>query len=271
MAVTSAGYDGTVFEADWSSLFSRAGHAPTVSDAGSWLVTAVPAQDRKVRVAVGSGAGYGVFDTVTAAIDITLPTVTAARWSTIVCRRNWTTNTTSFVALTSTSTQVLGALESDPGTGMNDTALALVRVSPGVQVPDRVVDLRHTITNARQGWDDWTAISLQIGVSNDSAHGHSLAYRTSIPTGQIEIRGAVSADDGAFSAGLSADAGIGAPLPDEAWPNRRQYHVGACEFNSSTNPSASARHWIDTAGQIWYVAPTGPAWMSFDGWVYDLG
>jgi hypothetical protein len=264
MAITSYGFDGTVSEAPWAAMWPFMGQVDAVGTAAAWKVTTVAAQDRTISIAAGDAATAGVYTSNTSALTYQLPTVASgSRWATIVRRVNWSDNTVTVLHVGQSTTQTVATLNSTPGT-LYDQPLALVRVTAGVQVPDTVVDLRVTLDMARLGWGPWVPITQTGSLTDDATHGHTWSYRTSIPAGRVEIRGAVQAP---FTA--TTITAVGSPLPAEAWPNRPQYFVGSCSYDSATQ-SWSARLYIDTAGQIYFFFPPTPTWLNFDGWVYDL-
>lgn len=143
MALTSVGYDGSVDELEWALLTSSVGAEYAVRGAGDWRVTTVSGLDRTVSIAAGSGYGHGVLDTTDAAEQVQLSTVASgSRWDTIVARRNWSTNTTTLIAVQGTSSQGVSASRlTGPGV-QDDQPIALVQVTAGQQLPTGIVDLR---------------------------------------------------------------------------------------------------------------------------------
>lgn len=138
----SAGYEGTVNEPQWSELLSHAGGRQYgVADAGSWKVTAGTA-DREVRIAIGRGFGYGVFDRSVAVASLTLPATTSgSRWHLITVHRDWAANQSSFDSVAGSADKQLPARENTPG-AVDDQPLALVRVVAGQSQVADIVDLR---------------------------------------------------------------------------------------------------------------------------------
>jgi hypothetical protein len=246
--------------------------APVSETSGAWAVTAVTGLDRTVRVAAGKFWADGILNLAATTTDVQLPTVASgSRWFTILLNQDWTYGGSgqSSVTFAGPSTDAVVNLGADTTPGFKcNYPLALVRVQSGVQVPTQVIDKRTTLGEIRRGWkDEWITVTKPGSILDDASHGHTWAYRYSAPAGRIEIRGAVKALDGQFSA--TSTAAIGSPLPADARPNRPQYHIGAAALDSATDTWQS-RYYIDTNGQIYYWNPTGPLWMSFDGWVYDL-
>jgi hypothetical protein len=275
MALTSYGYDGTLFEGPWGIMWPYMGKGPVVQNDAAQKVTAVSGQS-KVRVAVGAGAAAGVYVDNTTAVDITLATASgSAKYWTIVRRTSGTgaSGVSSFVALgPGTANALAGTMVQNPGVQF-DSPLAIVRCDVGVTTPVIVSDQRITLEMADWGWGPWIDIGHSSAVIDSPANGHTWAYRLSVPPGRVEIRGAIAALDGAFSGGLTSQSSIGSPLPGgtigNARPNRTQWHVQAANYDAATK-IYTARYSIDDTGQITYFNPTGPQWLSFDGWVYDL-
>jgi hypothetical protein len=144
MALVSKGYDGSITETDLPRWVRSARADYGVLAAGDWKVTTVAGQDRTISIATGTGFGRAVVDTTDAAETIQLATVASGtRWDTIVARRNYSTNTTTFVAVQGTASRVIaaGRLTSDLG-GTDDQPLALVQITSGQQLPTGIVDLR---------------------------------------------------------------------------------------------------------------------------------
>jgi hypothetical protein len=269
MAYLSAGFDGTMYEGPWAQAWPFMGHGPVVENDAAQKVT-VATGTRKVRVAVGAGAAAGVYVDLQDVVDITLPDATgSAKYWTIVRRTSGTgtAGNVTWIALGPTTTPVIaGTLIKNPGVTY-DSALAIYRITPGSTVPVLMQDLRDTLGELRRGWkDEWVEVTKPGTIEDDSAHGHTWAYRFSAPAGRVEIRGAVKAADGSFSS-AGVESNIGSPLPAAARPSRRQYHIGAAAGGSAI--PGNVRFYIDTDGQIAYFSIFTPAWMNFDGWVYD--
>lgn len=145
MAITSAGYDGSVDEVQWAGLAAFLGTPYAVANSGDWAVTTVAGADRTVRVAVGVGYGHGVRDASSTTVDLQLPTIASGtRWDLIAARRNWqpAAGTTTFVVVTGTSAQAIPAGRLVNAGVQDDQLLALVQVTAGQTVPTAVIDLR---------------------------------------------------------------------------------------------------------------------------------
>lgn len=97
---TSAGYDGTVDEAQWAKIHAMVGVLYAVAGAGDLLVSGTA---RGIQAAAGSALGYGVLDVVATTSPVSLATPAAGQWFLIVLRRDWATNTSSVVAIPSST------------------------------------------------------------------------------------------------------------------------------------------------------------------------
>lgn len=149
MAITVAGFAGTVTEDDWSNITSRPA-AYTVCGADDLRVSIVSGgADRTVRVAVGAAVGRGIYVASDATTDIQLGSVgSGSRWDTIVLRRDRGTGTASLIALTGTSAAALAAgRKSDWTDNQDDQPLALARVVAGQSTVAEVRDLRCWAAN----------------------------------------------------------------------------------------------------------------------------
>ena len=140
---TSVGYEGTIDESQWANLIATAGGGQYgVRGPDDWAVTTGSA-DREVRIAPGSGFGWGVTDTSIAIASLTLPApASGSRWHLIATRRSWQANESSFVSLPGgTDAPALPAREQSPGT-VDDQPLALARVQAGSSQVVELIDLR---------------------------------------------------------------------------------------------------------------------------------
>lgn len=145
MAITSIGYDGSVDEFNWALLAPVLGHRYGVIGAADWRVSAVPNVDRAVSVNVGVGFALGVRDDSTTAVTIGPFDVAVGtpRWDMVVARRNWTTNTTTFDKIKGGGAATLPTYKAySPGSPIDEQPLALVQITPGIQTPTAIRDLR---------------------------------------------------------------------------------------------------------------------------------
>lgn len=143
MAISSAGYEGTVDEPQWSDLLANGGGRQyAVADDASWKVTAGTA-DREVRIAVGRGYGYGVLAVSDAVASVTLPApASGSRYDLIVAHRDWQANTTTFTRVAGSAVRAIPNNRAQtPGT-VDDQPIALVRVTAGQSQVTEIVDLR---------------------------------------------------------------------------------------------------------------------------------
>ncbi len=150
MAITVAGFAGTVTEDDWSNITSRPA-AYTVCGADDLRVSIVSGgADRTVRVAVGAAVGRGIYVASDATTDIQLGSVgSGSRWDTIVLRRDRGTGAASLIALTGTSALAIGAGRKVGWVdNQDDQPLALARVTAGQSTVAEVRDLRCWAANS---------------------------------------------------------------------------------------------------------------------------
>ena len=142
MAISSAGYEGTVDEPQWSDLLANGGGRQYgVADDSSWKVTA-GSGDREVRIAVGRGYGYGVRDVSDSVVSLTLPApASGSRYDLIVAHRDWQANTTTFTRIAGSSARAIPSRSQTPGT-VDDQPIALVRATAGQSQVTEIVDLR---------------------------------------------------------------------------------------------------------------------------------
>lgn len=143
MTITSLGYGGSgqsINTVQWAKVAPHMGSAPHIVK--GMTVTVTSAVDRTVTVGVGSGAGWGVYDSVTAAETLTLAsqTGTTPRWDAIVLHRDWQTppgaTTLRVVPGTVQDAQVMPVgLDATPGV-VADQVIAFVPVtSTGAAAP----------------------------------------------------------------------------------------------------------------------------------------
>lgn len=143
-------YDGATTE----KLRAETWMGPTygVRGADDWKVTAVPAADRTVSIAPGSGFGHGVPDTTRTNDTIQLDTVASgSRWDMVAVRRDWQPaagGPSQFVKINGSSAKALPAVGTStaswnrrPGV-VDDQPLYLVQTTAGQTQPTGFVDLR---------------------------------------------------------------------------------------------------------------------------------
>ncbi len=135
MAITTAGFTGTVNEAQWAQFMELAmgGNAAQVVESG--LDCSSGGATRLITVAAGEGAAAGVLFTNTAGVTVTLNANGAAnnRADVIVAEINWTADTVTFTKVTGTTgsvVPVIPAVTQTAGT-LWQIPLAVVTVKPG--------------------------------------------------------------------------------------------------------------------------------------------
>ncbi|MCJ1709221.1 phage tail protein [Microbacterium sp. VKM Ac-2923] len=140
---TSAGYEGTINEAEWSVLTTEAGgRRYGVLNAASWKVTAGTA-DREVRIAPGSGFGLGIMDQSTAEASLSLPAPSSgSRWWLIIVRRNWAENKSYFDCIQGPTEAASIPPRSNSFGVVDDQPIALARVQAGQSQVVEFRDLR---------------------------------------------------------------------------------------------------------------------------------
>lgn len=143
VAGTSVGYEGSIDEAQWAAIAAHLGSPYWVEGADDWRVTAVAAADRTVRIAAGAGGGHGVRDVSQAQATVQGAVVSSgSRWDTVVVRRDWQGNKTSFEIIEGgSSKQIAASREAEPGV-KDDQPIALVQFTAGQQLPVQIIDLR---------------------------------------------------------------------------------------------------------------------------------
>ena len=281
MTITSHGYFGDIDEVVLASIWAQfLGHSPCVATSADWKVTTVSGVDRTVRIATGTGYGYGVADVSDATVDVQLDTLSSGttRWDAIVARRNWQPvgGTTSFVAVKGTSTKAVPTLSTSPGV-QADQLLALVQVTGGTQVPTALIDCRMGLDGGaldRAGADflgvrmtddaAWTNVTLKTGFTLAPT---SLLAGPQTPAvryrgGRVMMRGAVVPTSGAFTNGgtLICDT-----LPVKYRPDRVVPLSLACDTRAGYT---TVRGQVDQLGGVSVYVPTGvsdfPRWISLE-------
>lgn len=136
MAITTAGFTGTVNEAQWAQLMELAmgGNAVQVVDNG--LACTSGGATRLITVASGEAAVAGVQFANSAGVSVTLNANGAAndRLDIIVAEVNWTADTVTFTKVTGTTGSVVPVLPSLTQTAgtLWQIPLAVVTVRPSV-------------------------------------------------------------------------------------------------------------------------------------------
>lgn len=158
MAITGAGFDGTLTEADWARIAGPAGvpdqsvpGASTTDLAVTRSITALTAT-LTATVAPGTYNRHGVLakSTATETVTFTNP-ASGSRWDLVALLYDWTTNSITLTVVQGGTTRALptASMETTPGTKAH-VPLALVELTAGNAAPTRVMDLRagmwHTAT-----------------------------------------------------------------------------------------------------------------------------
>jgi len=281
MAIQSVGYDGSVDEQDWANLARFLGKAPCTLGATGWQVTAVTGPDRTVRVAAGTGYGWGVMDVSTASVDLQLDTPTLARWDAIVARRDWQPTPgggTTFVVVKGAS----GVTPALPATLLNspgvqaDQVLALVQVQAGISTPTAVIDLRKDLDGHVKSKDAAALVGgrlLDVGWSPflywSSLAKQSYQAEYAVRDGVFMMRGdggpkTVSAWVGPGTKGIgTVPAGFEPPVP---------VRVALATLGASPADLVVVRGVVNTDGSMEIYVPTGytVAGVAYDGISYSL-
>lgn len=150
MAITSAGYAGTVNDAQWARLARYHGSGYAVRDRASFAC-AVIGTSRTFSVSAGEACAFGILDTNDAPVTLapTLP-ASGGRWYLIALRRTWLSKVSALVIIphTTTTTTVptaapttLPANNSAPGS-VDDQPLFFVWAN-ATTTSTLVVDLRE--------------------------------------------------------------------------------------------------------------------------------
>lgn len=146
MAIVSAGYDGTVDEAQWAKMISKSGSSEYGVVGADDFKVSVSAGDRAVSVAAGKAWGFGVYDESDSGANLLLSApATGSRWDLIVLRRDWQPpgGNTSVAVVEGTSVKGIPAGRITGQVGVqDDQPIALVRVAAGSTAVQEIVDLR---------------------------------------------------------------------------------------------------------------------------------
>lgn len=145
MTITSKGYEGTVDYADWALIMSHAGAQYSVVGADDFKASVGPG-DRVVNIAAGTAYGQGILDESDSTVALAgAPVASGNRWDILVLRRDWSTNESALVLITSDQAydpiDEVFPIESGPGI-LDDQPLWLVRFAAGQSAPQEFIDLR---------------------------------------------------------------------------------------------------------------------------------
>ncbi|MBW4094579.1 MAG: hypothetical protein HIU81_03890 [Acidobacteria bacterium] len=145
MAISSAGYPGTVDSIQYAKMSSSLGASTYgVSTPDGLKVTAHPSIAQAVNIAPETTGfwGPGVFDTSDAIVTLVAEPVTSdTRWDLVVAHRDWTTNETKLVLLKGSPAKQFPVRDEEPGVA-DDQPIWLVQWTAGQTKPTGMVDLR---------------------------------------------------------------------------------------------------------------------------------
>lgn len=145
MTINSYGYDGTITEAPWAPLSKMLGTDYAVADSGDFKPTGVAGQAQTISFAAGAAFGQGVLVTSDSAVSVQFASIASGtRWDAGVLRRNWSTNSSSVIAITGAgSAQVIpSGVLSSAGIAQDDQLLCLAQFTAGQTQPTQLLDLR---------------------------------------------------------------------------------------------------------------------------------
>lgn len=143
MAITSFGYDGTLYEAGSAKLLPVIGPYGVVGP-DDWKLTPHPTTAQAVNLSPGQGWGPGIYDISDSVATVQCPAITSGtRWDMITAKRDWqpVTGVTSFAAVEGATDRQLYSREDTPGV-IDEQPLWLVQWTAGQTQPTQIVDLR---------------------------------------------------------------------------------------------------------------------------------
>lgn len=142
MAITNFGYDGPIDEVGWAFMHLFGGK--NLCNGDSMKVSVQAGADRTVVVQPGEAYSRGVLVRNDAAVPVQSPAVASgSRWDTVVLRRDFQTNTSSYLVVTGGSSRTLAPGLNDNIGLLCDQPLALVQYTAGQQTATGLYDLRH--------------------------------------------------------------------------------------------------------------------------------
>lgn len=275
MTLNAIGFDGTVGETPWAQLADWLGLVPCQSGYhGQLNVTAKTGANQQVTVPAGWRYAKGVLVQSTTDTIVQLPVATVSpKWHIIVMHLDWTPSVGGTVTFTyqggaGATTQPspwqavqFAGLNDNPGT-LYDYPLALVRVSPGVAVPDRVIPLAICQEQARTGWRSWNDLlpyKADSTVSYDGI-GYPPSFRFNLDYTRCELVGRLTRVAGWL------DGAILFTLPPEATPPGLTTHSAGSQRSGVTLSSEL----LLTAAGVCSANNASPGnWISVDGFVFD--
>ena len=146
MAITSAGYDGTVDETQFEAIMGYSAHSLFgVASGGAFAASNVAGQVLQVRIAAGTAWTAGLVDVMDAAqtVQISAPPATGSRWDMIVLRRDYQPpgGNTTLSVIKGTASKTLPARAVNGGV-LSEQPLWLCRVDAGSGLVNEFIDLR---------------------------------------------------------------------------------------------------------------------------------
>lgn len=198
MSLTSKGYAGAIYPADWAVLAPALGHRYGVLTSGAWRVTAMTNGLLQSKVAAGSGFGRGIVDTETADTVLNHAPNTVAgttRWDPVFAHRDFTAKLTTFTTETGSTSQtaaialrvsILGLLDDQP--------IGLVPIVAGSSNPGAPISLRCYQGEGGTVADDVLALQYLTDPGTTVLIGTDLWFRTPagatlmVPLGDITAR-----------------------------------------------------------------------------------
>lgn len=103
MTITSAGFNGSIDEAQFAILMSLAGIRYSVAGPTDYQVSPVPG-NRQVSAGPGVAYGCGVTASSSAAVNVSFATPSAGAWHLVVLRRDWQANTSTVMSIAGATT-----------------------------------------------------------------------------------------------------------------------------------------------------------------------
>lgn len=240
MAISGAGFDGTLLEADWARLNGPAG-VPDQSIPGQSLTdlevsVSTSALSCTIAPTVGGYVRHGINikSTLTETRTFTNP-ASGSRWDVVAALIDWTTNTVTVEVVQGTSTQAVpwASMQTTVGTKVHEP-LALVKLTAGSAAPTAIIDLRTMRTRLRY---------------RDPATGNGLGFIApgvifSVAEGRAMFTGAFR-----WSSGAMWGLGItGTPLPA---PETNGTGLNMVVGTAWASSGGSAAVWITPAGNLY--------------------
>jgi hypothetical protein len=292
VTITSIGYTGTINATQWAAQTASyvgrsgvSGDGQCVGSATDWQTTIVAGVDRTVRIAPGTGYGFGVVDVNDATFDVQLPIASGTVWYAIIARRHWTTtptNSTVFGYVTGSASLLLPTgLSANPGVEA-DQPIALVQITSGTTSPTDIIDLRRdrtgrfydirgartyatsalaAIDNPMEMVDSfggqWADLTLPAPLVTFDGTRVQARRRRNI----VYMRGAIARASGTFAPGNVSMFTLGVGYR----PYQRE------RYSIATSSQAGAWVTIDTSGVVVYNSSVATSWFYLSGINFEVG